>query len=311
MNTFGTIFRLTDFGDTHGPCMGGIIDGCPSGLLFDIPFVQAELARRSLPGDGRCEKDEVRFLSGIYDGVTTGAPIGFVIENEDGIANPVTNQLLKPSHSSFVYKEKYGHTCNEQGGRSSARQTVCRVVAGAVAKMFLRNHGVTVTSRVLASSAQVPSGDTVGATVEAVIHGLPAGLGEPVYDKFDARLAAAMLSIPACKGFEIGEGFRAANMLGSQYNDVQNPDFSFQTNHDGGVQAGITNGEDVIFRMAFKPIPSIQLSQKTIDYQGNETIYASSNRNDVCVAPRVLPVVEAMAAHVTFDLMLLKQANKL
>ncbi len=311
MNTFGTIFRLTDFGDTHGPCMGGIIDGCPSGLLFDIPFVQAELARRSLPGDGRCEKDEVRFLSGIYDGVTTGAPIGFVIENEDGIASPVTNQLLKPSHSSFVYKEKYGHTCNEQGGRSSARQTVCRVVAGAVAKMFLRNHGVTVTSRVLASSVQVPSGDTVGATVEAVIHGLPAGLGEPVYDKFDARLAAAMLSIPACKGFEIGEGFRAANMLGSQYNDVQNPDFSFQTNHDGGVQAGITNGEDVIFRVAFKPIPSIQLSQKTIDYQGNETIYASSNRNDVCVAPRVLPVVEAMAAHVTFDLMLLKQANKL
>lgn len=306
MNTIGRIFRLTDFGETHGPCVGGVIDGCPSGLLLDLDFIQHELDRRALKGDGRRESDRVRFVAGLYEGRTTGAPLAFLIDNEDGQPNVVADGVLKPSHSSFVYKEKYGHTCNEQGGRSSARQTVCRVVGGAVAKLLLREHDIIVRAETLSVARIVTEGDTAGALVECVISGLPAGLGEPVYDKFDARLAAAMLSLPACKGFEIGEGFHSADMVGTQYNDLQNSDFSFRTNHDGGVQAGITNGEVVRFRVAFKPIPSVRVAQQTVDYSGNPVVYTASSRNDACVAPRVLPVVEAMSAMVTADFLLLK-----
>ena len=309
MNTFGRLFRLTDFGETHGPCMGGVIDGCPSGLRIDTDFVQQELDRRALKGDGRRESDKVSFVSGIYEGRTNGAPIAFLIDNVDGQPNAAADGVLKPSHSSFVYREKYGHTCNEQGGRSSARQTICRVVGGAVAKLLLREHNITVTAETLSTANPVADGDTAGALVACVIKGLPAGLGEPVYDKFDARLAAAMLSLPACKGFEIGEGFRAAKMCGSEYNDLQNSDFSFRSNHDGGVQAGITNGEEVCFRVAFKPIPSIQIPQQTVDYCGNPVTYTASSRNDACAAPRVLPVVEAMAALVAADFLLIENGK--
>lgn len=302
MNTFGTTFRLTDFGETHGECIGGVIDGCPAGVEIDAMFVQQELDRRSLriyeDGEGnntRRESDRVRFISGIFDGKSTGAPIAFLIPNEDVKVNKENDGVLKPSHASFVLKEKYGHTCNEQGGRFSARQTACRVVAGAVAKLILRSRGIEVEAWT-ESVAAAEAGDTAGAVVACEIRNVPAGLGEPAYDGLDARLAAAMLSIPACKGFEIGEGFRAAAMGGSEYNDRQTSDFRFLSNYDGGIQAGISNGQTIHLRVAFKPIPSLSSDQQTIDYQGNPAIYKGHTRNDISVVPRVLPVVEAMAA---------------
>src|SRR5574344_187688 len=300
MNTFGRIYRLTDFGETHGTCVGGIIDGCPSGIYIDNDFINLELLRRAPStqknSTQRKETDQVQFLSGIYESRTNGAPIAFIIENQNVIVNNEIDGLIKPSHASFVLKEKYGHTCNEQGGRASARQTVCRVVAGAIAKLILNNYNISIQAECVKTASIQQQGDTAGALVHCVIQNLPAGLGEPIYDKFDARLAAAMLSINACKGFEIGKGFESADMCGSDYNDLQNSDFSFQTNHDGGVQAGITNGQEVYFQVAFKPIPSIQIEQQTTDYKGNTTFFKNNVRNDVSVAPRVLPVVEAMAA---------------
>ncbi|MBO4646192.1 MAG: chorismate synthase [Bacteroidales bacterium] len=316
MNSFGQLFRLTDFGDTHGPSMGGIIDGCPAGLAIDMAFVQSELDRRAPVSGGplvtdRLEEDRVDFVSGIYEGVSTGAPIAFIISNRDGRPNLETNNILKPSHASFVLREKYGHHCNEQGGRSSARQTVNRVVGGAVAKLLLATCGIRIEAHTLSVAQISREGDTGGALVQGCIHGAPAGLGEPSYHGFDARLAAAMLSIPACKGFEIGEGFRAADSCGYEYNDRQYPDFSFRTNHDGGVQAGISNGQDITFRVAFKPIPTVRIPQETIDYEGNVVSYCGNARNDVSVVPRVLPVVEAMAALVTADLILLNRSSRL
>lgn len=258
----------------------------------------------------RKEKDTVRFVSGIYEGKSTGAPIAFLIDNVDVILNVANNFLLKPSHASFVLKEKFGHECNEQGGRFSARQTVCRVVAGAVAKLVLKQYEVKVSAETLSVADIQKEGDTAGALVQCRIENMPAGCGEPTYDGFDARLAAAMLSIPACKGFEIGEGFAAANMCGSSFNDCQNNDFSFKSNHDGGVQAGITNGQTIVFRLAFKPIPTLQMIQQTIDYNGNSVEYVGNNRNDITVVPRVLPVVESMAALVALDALLLHNAYK-
>lgn len=314
MNTFGRIFRLTDFGETHGACVGGIIDGCPSGIYIDNDFIRHELRKRmsSTNDDStqRHEADEVRFISGIYDSHTNGAPIAFLIDNQDIIINQETNKIIKPSHSSFVMKAKYGHTCNEQGGRSSARQTVCRVVAGAIAKLILKNYHIDIQSNIVSKATISQEGDSSGALVECVIKNLPTGLGEPVYDKFDARLAAAMLSINACKGFEIGDGFACASQCGSTYNDRQTDGFTFLSNHDGGVQAGITNGQDVIFRLAFKPIPSIAIEQQTIDFEGNPVVFKSNNRNDKSVVPRVLPVVEAMAALVVVDFIFLHLKNK-
>lgn len=314
MNSFGTLFRLTDFGETHGECLGGIIDGCPAGIIIDETFIQNELQRRVPQGDGstqRKEPDKLHLLSGIFEGKTTGAPIAFQIMNRDGRPNREADHLLKPSHASFVLKEKYGHHCNEQGGRYSGRQTVCRVVAGAIAKLILAHYSIKITSEVISTAPSVQLGDTVGARVRCQIDRMPAGCGSPYYDGFDARLAAAMLSIPACKGFEIGEGFAATQMSGSQYNDRQNPDFSFQSNHDGGVQSGITNGQPIIFNVAFKPIPTLQLPQTTIDYEGNEVIYHGNNRNDCSVVPRVLPVVEAMAAMVAVDMLLLQRSDRM
>jgi len=356
MDRFGTLFMISDYGGTHDPCMGGTITGCPAGVEIDLVFIQSELDRRAPSqhpySTQRREADRVEFLSGIENSVTTGAPIQFRIPNEDVQSDLAMLHVLKPSHASFTYKRKYGITDNSGTGRASARQTVCRVVGGAIAKLFLKKFGIEISAReertkeehflllseekvadgglppddgrgetaekvadgglppddgrgeTVEAEPQPNGGDTFGALVHCVIKNLPAGLGEPVYNKFDARLAYAMLSINACKGFEIGKGFAAANMKGSEYNDIQNPDFSFQSNNDGGVQAGITNGQDLYFSVAFKPIPTLQMEQKTIDFEGNPITYTGNSRNDRCVAPRVLPVVEAMAALVTADFML-------
>ena len=305
MDTFGRYYRLTDWGDTHGEALEGLIEGCPAGLFVDMDFVSAELNRRAPSRDmlstKRQESDHVEFLSGIADSVTTGEPIRFRVPNVDVKVSEANRHVIKPSHASYTYMRKYGITDNESCGRASARQTVCRVVAGAIAKLWLKDRGVRITSKVLGIAQPAREGDSVGALVEGRIQGLPAGLGEPVYDKFSARLAYAMLSINAAKGFEYGLGFKAAEMSGSEYHDIQNPDFSFRTNHDGGIQGGITNGEDIYFRVAFKPIPSVRYDRETIDFEGNPVVMKGSDRNDLCVAPRVLPVVEAMAAMVVMD----------
>ena len=309
-DTFGIIYKLTDTGGTHDPFLEGAIEGCPKGTPVDFDFIQSEMARRSpnrsAESTQRREKDPVIFLSGIDENhKATGEPIRFQIPNQDIQVIEDNRHVIKPSHVSYTYFKKYGNRDNELNGRASARQTACRVVAGAIAKMVLRKQGIEIAAETVRTATPAREGDSVGALVQCRIHGLPAGLGEPVYDKFSARLAYAMMSINAAKGFEIGEGFKAAEACGSTYNDLQNPDFSYKTNHDGGVQGGITNGEDVCFSVAFKPIPSVRFDQNTIDFDGNPAVYKGSNRNDLCVAPRVLPVVEAMAAMVALDFILL------
>ena len=314
MDSFGRIFVIADWGDTHGTQMEGIIRGVPAGIAIDMTKVEQELQRRAPSSDPnstqRHETDHVVFLSGINNGVTTGEEIHYTVPNRDVKVNSANQFVIKPSHASYTYKMKYGARSNEECGRASARQTVCRVVAGAIAKCVLQTYGISITSKVLRTGTATKEGDTFGALVKGTIHNMPAGLGEPVYDKFDARLAAAMLSINAAKGFEIGEGYAAAGMCGSEYNDTQNPDFSFNSNHDGGVQAGITNGQNVEFTVAFKPIPTLRLPQETIDFDGHPATYIGNNRNDLCVAPRVLPVVEAMAAVVVLDFLLIDQLNR-
>lgn len=308
-DAFGKVFRICDSGDTHSEFMSGIIIGCPKGVFIDYSFVDKELARRSPSNDKfsthRAEIDKVIFDSGIENGYTTGDIISYRIPNSDVKINEDNRFVLKPSHASFTYMKKYGFTDNELCGRASARQTVCRVVAGAIAKLCLLNYGIEISSKIISTASPKCEGDTIGALVSCYISGLPAGLGEPVYDKFSARLAYAMLSINAAKGFEIGAGFKSASMSGSEYHDIQDRYFAFKSNHDGGVQAGITNGQQVYFNVAFKPIPSVRFDRETIDFQGNKTIMKGSNRNDVCVAPRVLPIVEAMAAIVTLDFILI------
>lgn len=307
-DVFGKNYKLTDWGETHGAFLEGIIEGCPAGLAIDQAYIASEMARRAPnqteSSTQRREQDPVEFLSGLdSQGVTTGAPIRFRIPNQDVKVNEQNRHVIRPSHASYTYFKKYGFRDNELNGRSSARQTACRVVAGAIAKLYLRQQGITITAETIATGTPLREGDSVGALVRGRIQGLPAGLGEPVYDKFSARLAYAMLSINAAKGFEIGEGFHAATMAGSAFNDRLNPDFTFQSNHDGGVQAGITNGQEVYFNLAFKPIPSVRFDQESIDFDGKPVILHGSNRNDLCVAPRVLPVVEAMAAMVVMDFM--------
>jgi len=317
MDSFGTSFILSDYGGTYDSHIGGTVTGCPAGVSIDFEFIQSELARRAPSSHPhstqRKETDKLEFLSGIENGKTTGAPIAFKIPNRDVQPNLSMLHILKPSHASYTYKMKYGITDNSGIGRASARQTACRVVGGAIAKLFLKKFGIEINAwedgicrDAMHCVSTENSGDTIGALIHCTIKNLPAGLGEPVYNKFDARLAYAMLSINACKGFEIGKGFAAAQMKGSEYNDIQNPDFSFQTNNDGGVQAGITNGQEVYFRVAFKPIPTLQMAQQTIDFEGNSVTCTGNNRNDICVVPRVLPIIEAMAALVTADLMVQK-----
>lgn len=311
-DSIGKIFRLSDWGDTHSDRIEGLLEGCPSGLVIDMAFMAEEMARRapdaSVNSTQRKEKDPVVFLSGLdASHITTGDPIHFCIPNQDVKINEANRHVIRPSHASYTYFRKYGYKDNELCGRSSARETACRVVAGVFAKTFLKEHGITLASEVLSRGKALRKGDSVGAAVGCRIQGLPAGLGEPLYDKFSARLAYAIMSINAAKGFEIGLGYQAAKMCGSEYNDVQNSDFSYKTNHDGGIQAGITNGEEVYFTVAFKPVPTLRFSQQSIDFDGRPAVCAGSDRNDVCVAPRVLPVVEAMAAMVSADFLLISK----
>ena len=338
-NTFGTLFRLTTFGESHGPAIGGIVDGMPSGIAVDTVFVQSELdRRRPCQGAGtsqRREKDEVRFLSGLFEGQTTGAPIAFMVENHD--ARPedyeALRNILRPSHADFTYSRKYGIRDHRGGGRASARITLSRVVAGALAKLALRQTGVHISARVeeiggvpYADEERVKQllkdverdGDTVGGIVSCVAEGVPVGWGEPEGDKLHAALAAAMMSIPAVKGFDLGEGFAAAVQRGSAYNDMMtsgqdiSPDASlsplFLSNHDGGIQGGISNGQDIRFRVAFKPIPTLHRPQQTMDVSGNAVNFTAHGRHDMCAALRAVPVVEAMTAMVLMDHWLLAKA---
>lgn len=349
-NTFGQIFRLTTFGESHGEAIGGVVDGFPAGIDIDVDFVQAELNRRR-PGQShittsRQESDSVELLSGVFEGKSTGCPIGFIVRNENQRSADYDElrHLLRPSHADFTYQAKYGLRDHRGGGRSSARVTIARVVAGALAKLALRQLGVSIqayTSQVgdialekgyehydlaLAESnvvrcpdpekasqmetliAQVKAeGDTIGGVVSAVVKNCPVGVGEPEFDKLHARLAYAMMGINAAKGFEYGEGFAGAAGRGSEQNDRFIANFATQTNHSGGIQGGISNGQDICFRVAFKPVATILQPQKTVDTDGNEAILQARGRHDPCVVPRAVPIVEAMAAMVVLDQILLQK----
>ena len=310
---------MTTFGESHGAAIGGVIDGCPAGILLDKALIEKELSRRK-PGQNatmsaRKEPDEVEYLSGLFEGKTTGAPIAFLIRNKDAKTSDYENikDVFRPSHADFTYQMKYGIRDYAGGGRGSARTLLPCVVAGAIAKQILATQGIEISSEVI-EMGEAREKDTVGAIIQGTIKNAPVGLGEPAFMKFHAILAYAMMTINAAKGFEIGEGFNAARMRGSEYND----EFTFdgerirtKTNHSGGVQGGITNGEDVVFRVAFKPIPSVMLPQQTVDIHGNAVTLEIQGRHDVCVVPRVIPIVEAMAAMVTLDFVLLKKCNKI
>lgn len=347
-NTIGNYYTLTSFGESHGEAVGGVVDGCPSGLILSIGAVQAELNRRR-PGASvmvtqRSEPDQLHILSGLFEGVTTGAPIGFLVYNRDASGKDYEElkEVYRPSHADYAWHQKYGIRDHRGGGRASAREHIARVVAGAIARQCLALLGVQIyafTSQIgrvslpralddlnpaalegtelycpdpeteaemLAHLREVKeSGDTVGGVVSGVIRGLPAGLGEPVFDRFQARLAHYMLSIQAAKGFEYGEGFRAALMRGSEHNDrwVENKDgLRTFTDHSGGIQGGVTNGRDLCFRVAFKPISSIALEQTAMTHHDRLCKISIRGRHDACVIPRVIPVVEAMAAMLTLDL---------
>ena len=345
-NTFGEIFRLTTYGESHGPGLGGVIDGCPAGIPLDEAVIQAELDRRK-PGQGpastaRKESDAVRLLSGVFEGVTTGTPIGFHIANEDQRSRDYSKikDVFRPGHADFGFQTKFGLRDYRGGGRSSGRETVSRVAGGAVAQQLLLAEGVTVHAytvelggiparlddprdwieaqerpffaagprdaerweeRVLEVKKQ---GDTLGGVVEVRAVGLPPGLGEPVFGKLDARLAGALMSVGAVKGVEIGAGFAAARMLGSENNDPMTPD-GFLSNNAGGVLGGISSGQDVVVRAAVKPIPSIAQEQRTVTTDGSETTILIGGRHDIAAIPRIVPVLKAMAALVLADLLLL------
>jgi chorismate synthase len=314
MNTIGHLFRLTTFGESHGTAIGGVIDGCPSQLKLDFDFIDKELSRRktaqTATASQRKESDNIEWLSGLLDGVTLGTPIAFMVRNED--CKPEDYELLKdvyrPSHADFTYERKYGLRDWRGGGRASARTTLPIVVAGAIAKQILKDKGIAITAEVIAmgdAEQARKEGDTVGGIVECRIVGVPAGLGEPMFKKFSAELAHAMFSLPAVKGFEIGDGFAMAGMKGSEANDTfinKDGRITTLTNHSGGIQGGITNGNDVVFRVAFKPIPSIAQPQQTVNRAGEPCEIAVEGRHDVCALPRALVLVEALAAMVTVDM---------
>ncbi|MDK2969469.1 chorismate synthase [Seramator thermalis] len=355
MNTFGNLFRLTSFGESHGEAVGGILDGCPAGLELDMDFIQNELDRRK-PGQSRIttprkESDTVVFLSGIFEGKTTGTPIAFMVKNENQHSSDYDNlkDVFRPSHADFTYFSKYGIRDYRGGGRSSARETIARVVGGAIAKLFLKKLDIDIkayTSQVghialekdytrydlskiedtavrcpdpekaeemIALINEVKSkGDTIGGIITCVVKGTPVGLGEPVFGKLHAALGSAMLSINAVKGFEYGMGFDV-NHRGSEVNDSFFNDhgtISTRTNNSGGIQAGISNGQDIYFRVAFKPVSTILMQQNTVDIRGNETVVKARGRHDACVLPRAVPIVEAMAALVIMDYYLLANARK-
>ena len=318
MNTLGHIFRLTTFGESHGTAIGGVIDGCPSQLRIDFDFIEKELLRRKTAqtetASQRKESDQIEWLSGLLDGVTLGTPIAFLVRNEDGKSEDyeALKDVYRPSHADFTYEQKYGLRDWRGGGRASARTTLPIVVAGAIANQILKKQGIEISSQVIemgdAQQAK-KEGDTVGGIVECRIVGVPAGLGEPMFDKFSAELAHAMFSLPAVKGFEIGDGFALAKMKGSEANDsFINKDgrITTLTNHSGGIQGGISNGNDIVFRVAFKPIPSIAKPQKTVNRVGEVCEISIQGRHDVCALPRGMVLVEALAAMVTVDLLFLK-----
>lgn len=354
MNTFGTIYRLTSFGESHGVAVGGVIDGCPPGLVLDMDFLQAELDRRR-PGQSRIttprkESDKAELLSGVFEGKTTGAPIGFIVRNENQQSSDYDNlkEVFRPSHADFTYQQKYGLRDHRGGGRSSARETIARIVAGAVAKLWLRQHQIDIKaytsqvgevalendyrkydlSRTEDNMVRCPDpevaeqmirlinevryqGDTIGGVITCVIKGTPVGLGEPVFGKLHASLGAAMLSINAVKGFEYGMGFNVTGR-GSEVNDSFYNDHGTihtRTNYSGGIQAGISNGQDIYFRVAFKPVSTILTEQQTVDIHGNDTTIKARGRHDPCVLPRAVPIVEAMAAMTIMDNFLLAKTK--
>ena len=384
-NSFGNVFTLTTFGESHGPAVGGVVDGMPAGIEVDLDFIQHELNRRR-PGQSaittsRQEPDQVELLSGVFEGRTTGCPIGFIVRNQNQHSKDYDElrTLFRPSHADYTYFYKYGTRDHRGGGRSSARITISRVVAGALAKLALKQLGITIeayTSQVgnialehdyrhydlsLTESNAVrcpdpekakemerlisevkAEGDTIGGIISCIIRGCPAGLGEPEFDKLHAQLAHAMLSINAVKGFEYGEGFAGVTQRGSQQNDVfvneelrmKNEEFATAipspdgtapanstlntqhstlntlTNHSGGIQGGISNGQDIYFRVAFKPVATLLREQQTIDMEGNATTFTAKGRHDPCVLPRAVPVVEAMAAITLLDHYLLSKMSK-
>lgn len=350
-NTFGKIFQLTSFGESHGPALGGVIDGCPAGITLDLEAIQKELNRRK-PGQSkivtqRKEPDEVVFYSGIFEGKTTGTPIGFAIHNTNQKSKDYSHikDSYRPSHADYVYDQKYGIRDYRGGGRSSARETASRVVAGAIAKQFLgsikinayvsavgplkleknyrdfdfeviEKNPVRCPDNEMATTMENyikdirKAGDTVGGVISCVIQNVPVGLGEPVFDKLHAALGKAMLSINAVKGFEYGSGFAGAEMKGSQHNDLYNEDGTTQTNLSGGVQGGISNGMDIYFKVAFKPVATIMQAQETINNKGEKVEMQGKGRHDPCVVPRAVPIVEAMAALVLADFSLLNRTIK-
>ncbi|WP_430408305.1 chorismate synthase [Kordia sp.] len=351
-NTFGTLFKLTTFGESHGPAIGGIIDGCPAGIALDMDMIQEEMNRRK-PGQSaivtqRKEPDAVVFYSGIFEGKTTGVPIGFAIHNTNQKSHDYSHikETYRPSHADYVYDQKYGHRDYRGGGRSSARETASRVVAGAIAKQMLSNIKINAfVSSVGEISLDKPyqeldfnltesnpvrcpdpakaaemeerireirkEGDTIGGTITCVLQNVPVGLGEPVFDKLHAELGKAMLSINAVKGFEYGSGFEGSKMKGSQHNDIFNADGSTKTNLSGGIQGGISNGMDIYFSVAFKPVATIMQKQQTINKDGEVVEMTGKGRHDPCVVPRAVPIVEAMAALVLADYYLINRTIKL
>ncbi|MEL6917342.1 MAG: chorismate synthase [Bacteroidota bacterium] len=351
-NTFGTLFKLTTFGESHGAAIGGVLDGCPSGIALNLDAIQEDLNRRK-PGQSkivtqRKEPDTVVFYSGIFEGKTTGTPIGFAIHNTNQKSKDYSHikDSYRPSHADYVYDQKYGFRDYRGGGRSSARETASRVVAGAIAKQFLSSIKINAFvsqvgvlklekayqdldfSLIESNPVRCPDpdtadkmetyikeikkeGDTVGGVITCVVQNVPVGLGEPVFDKLHADLGKAMLSINAVKGFEYGSGFQGTVMKGSEHNDQFNSDGSTKTNRSGGIQGGISNGMDIYFNIAFKPVATVIQSYETIDKEGNTVKTQGKGRHDPCVVPRAVPIVEAMTALVLADYALLNRTIKL
>lgn len=356
MNTFGTLLRLTTFGESHGTAIGGVLDGYPSGVIIDEEYIRTQMQRRR-PGQSavttsRNEADEVQFLSGVFEGRSTGTPIAFVIYNSNNRSADYENlrNLYRPSHADYVYDKKYGIRDHRGGGRSSARETAVRVCAGALAQLALRKYGIGIeayTSQVgdivlpgvysdyniAAAEENVVrcpdsviakkmeqlildvkrDGDTIGGVVTCVVKGAPAGLGEPLYDKLSARLAQSMLSINAAKGFEYGNGFAACSLRGSQQNDIfaaNDGCITTLSNNSGGIQGGISNGQDICFRVAFKAVATLLMEQDTVGVDGNATTVAARGRHDPCVVPRAVPVVEAMTALTILDFLIIENGRR-
>ncbi|MCL9770279.1 chorismate synthase [Flavobacterium sp. HXWNR69] len=345
-NTFGKLLKLTTFGESHGEALGGILDGCPAGITLDFDFIRSEMQRRK-PGQSsivtqRKEEDEVQFLSGIFEGKTTGTPIGFIIPNTNQKSDDYSHikDTYRPSHADYVYEQKYGIRDYRGGGRSSARETATRVVGGAIAKQIIPNIKINAFvssvgdifidkpyqdldfSKIESNAVRCPDtatakkmeqhikeikkqGDTVGGTITCVIQNVPIGLGEPVFDKLHAELGKAMLSINAVKGFEFGSGFCGAKMKGSEHNDSFNSDGTTKSNLSGGIQGGISNGMDIYFRVAFKPVATLLQKQEVLTNQGDIIAQQGKGRHDPCVVPRAVPIVEAMTALVMADYFLL------